>query len=203
MRKITVFEMITLDGVIQSPGSPEEDAEGGFALGGWVGSFFDEIYSNTLDTELFPADYLLGRKTYEIWANYWPSHDAFWPSINANMKYVLSRNLTDASPLVAGWPHSKVVHSVEEIRKVKESEGKDLHVWGSSELVQLLVENDWVDELRLKIHPILLGKGKKLFNDGALPAAFELTETTVTRTGVIIAAYRRAGEVKTRRIEQV
>jgi dihydrofolate reductase len=189
--------MITLDGVMQAPGGPEEDTSGGFKYGGWVAPFDDEISGEIIKKELQPADYLLGRKTYEIWADYWPKHGDFWPGINDGMKYVLSSNLKQSDPMVTGWKNSEVVTGVADIRKIKEGEGRDIHVWGSSELVQLLLAHDLVDELRLKIHPLLLGKGKRLFNDGAVPGAFKLTESVVTGTGVVIAAYERAGEVQT------
>lgn len=197
MRKIVVLSMITLDGVMQGPGGPEEDPSGGFKFGGWVAPYDDEIADEVIRKELQPADYLLGRKTYEIWADYWPKHGDFWPGINEGMKYVLSKRLNQSHPMVTGWKNSEVVKGVADIRKIKEGEGRDIHVWGSSELVQLLLAHDLVDELRLKIHPLLLGKGKRLFNDGAVPGAFTLTETIVTSTGVIIAAYKRAGEVQT------
>ncbi|MEQ8811071.1 MAG: dihydrofolate reductase family protein, partial [Imperialibacter sp.] len=197
MRRIVVLSMITLDGVMQGPGGPEEDPSGGFKFGGWVAPFDDEIADEVIRKELQPADYLLGRKTYEIWADYWPKHGDFWPGINEGMKYVLSKRLNQSHPMVAGWKNSEVVTGVADIKSIKEGEGRDIHVWGSSELVQLLLAHDLVDELRLKIHPLLLGKGKRLFNDGAVPGAFTLTETIVTSTGVIIAAYKRAGEVQT------
>ena len=113
------------------------------------------------------------------------------------MKYVLSKKLKKADPLVTGWQNSAVIRSVADIKKLKKSKGADLQVWGSSKLVQLLLKNDLVDELRLKIHPLTLGKGKKLFDKGAIPAAFTLTDTVITPSGVIIAYYKRAGKVKT------
>lgn len=198
MRKIIVLSMITLDGVIQGPGGPEEDPSGGFEYGGWVAPFDDDIYGNVVQNELEqPADYLLGRKTFEIWANYWPEHGDFWPGINEGTKYVFSGNLKNSDPLVAGWKNSLVINSSAEIKKLKNSKGPDIQVWGSGELIQVLFKNDLVDELRLKIHPLTLGQGKKLFGNGTIPAAFTLTESFVTTTGVIIANYKRAGEVQT------
>ena len=197
MRKIILLSMITLDGVLQAPGSPEEDPSGGFGYGGWVAPYDDEIYGAEVQKELAPAAYLLGRKTYEIWAGYWPDHGEFWPGINAGEKYVFSKKLKDADPLVAGWQNSSVIHDLAGLRRLKESGGADLQVWGSGELAQLLLKYDLVDELRLKIHPLTLGAGKKLFNGGAIPAAFALTECTVTTTGVIMANYTRAGKVQT------
>ena len=189
--------MITLDGVMQAPGGPKEDTSGGFKYGGWVAPYDDEVYGKVVQEELKPADYLLGRKTYEIWANYWPEHGDFWPGIYEGSKYVFSKKIKKSDPLVTGWNNSTVIKNVAGIKKLKETQGIDIHVWGSSELVQLLLKHDLVDELRLKIHPLTLGKGKKLFDKGTIPAAFTLIESIVTPTGVIIANYKRAGEVKT------
>jgi dihydrofolate reductase len=197
MRKIVVLSMISLDGVMQAPGGPKEDRSGRFKYGGWVAPYSDELYKGVVKKELAPADYLLGRTTYEIWAPYWPLHGEFWPGINEGTKYVFSKNLKKADPLVTGWKNSVVIRSVADIRKIKASKGRDIHVWGSSELVQLLLKNDLVDELRLKIHPLTLGKGKKLFGAGSIPVAFTLIESMVTTTGVIIAYYKRKGAVKT------
>lgn len=192
MRKIVVLSMITLDGVMQAPGGPEEDTSGSFKYGGWVAPFDDDEYGKIMMEELKPADYLLGRKTFEIWEDYWPEHAEFWPGINEGAKYVFS-NTRDTSD----WQNSEFINSVEDIKKIKDSKGANIQVWGSSELVQLLLQNDLIDELRLKIHPVILGKGKKLFGDGAIPAAFTVTESTVTPTGVFIATYKRSGDVKT------
>lgn len=189
--------MITLDGVMQAPGGTKEDTEGGFKYGGWTEPYGDEVYSEVVQKELQPADYLLGRKTFKIWAGYWPKHGDFWPGINEGMKYVFSKKMKKNSPLVTGWNNSAVIKNVADIKKIKKSEGKDLHVWGSSKLIQLLLKNDLVDELRLKIHPLTLGKGKKLFDGGPIPAAFTLAESVVTSRGVIIVTYKRAGKVKT------
>ncbi len=197
MRKLVVLSMLTLDGVIQGPGGPKEDNSGGFKYGGWVAPFDDEVYGKVMENELKPADYLLGRKTYMIWAPYWPKHGEFWPGINEGMKYVFSRKLKKTDPRVTRWKNSVVIRTVADIRKLKASKGADLQVWGSSELVKLLLKNDLVDELRLKIHPLVLGKGKKLFDHGAAPAAFTLTESVVTPSGVIIGVYQRAGKVRT------
>lgn len=184
--------MISLDGVMQAPGGPKEDTSGGFKYGGWVAPYGDEIYDEVVQKELEPAEYLLGRKTFDIWADYWPEHGEFWPGINEGTKYVMSktRNKSD-------WKNSVFLNSLAAIKKLKNSTGVDLQVWGSSELIQLLLKHDLVDELRLKIHPLILGEGKKLFNHGSIPAAFTLTESIVTPSGVIIATYTRAGEVKT------
>lgn len=204
MRKIIVFSMISLDGVIQAPGGPKEDPSGGFKYGGWVAPYDDEEYGKVVQKELQPADYLLGRNTYQIWAGYWPQHAEFWPGINEGTKYVFSKNLKKTDPLVTGWKNSVVIGSVAAIKKLKSQsvarkagKSRDIHVWGSGQLIQLLLKHDLVDELRLKIHPLTLGKGKKLFDGGAIPAAFKLTGSIVTSRGVIIASYRRAGKVKT------
>lgn len=188
--------MITLDGVLQSPGGPKEDPSGEFNYGGWVAPYDDEVYDQVVQNELKPADYLLGRKTFEIWAAYWPERD-FWPGINQGRKYVFSKSMKNSDPLVSGWKNSVVINTLAAIKKLKNSEGPDLQVWGSGELVQLLLMNDLADELRLKIHPLTLGKGKKLFDNGTIPAAFTLSESIVTPSGVIIAHYKRAGKVRT------
>src|SRR5438874_12292762 len=192
MRKIIVLSMITLDGVMQAPGGPEEDTSGGFKYGGWVAPYSDEVYGKVLEKELKPADYLLGRKTFEIWASYWPEHADFWPGINDGTKYVMSRTMKKSD-----WKNSVFIKSLADIKKLKNSKGSDIQVWGSSKLIQLLLKNDLVNELRLKIHPLTLGRGKKLFDNGAIPAAFTLIESIVTPSGVIIANYKRAGKVKT------
>ena len=190
--------MITLDGVMQAPGGPKEDTSGGFKYGGWTEPYGDEAYGKEVQKELQQSsDYLLGRKTFEIWANYWPEHGDFWPGINEGIKYVFSKSMKKSDPLVNGWKNSMVIKNLAAIKKLKISKGPDIQVWGSSELVQLLLKNDLVDELKLKIHPLTLGKGKKLFDNGTIPAAFTLTDNLVTSTGVIIASYKRAGKVKT------
>jgi len=192
MRKIIVLSMITLDGVMQAPGGPEEDKSSGFKYGGWVAPYDDEVYGKVLEKELKPADYLLGRKTFQIWAPYWPEHADFWPGINDGTKYVMSKTMKKSD-----WKNSVFLKSLADIKKLKNSKGSDIQVWGSGKLIQLLLKNNLVDELRLKIHPLTLGKGKKLFDKGAIPAAFTLIESTVTPGGVIIANYKRAGKVKT------
>ncbi|HYV54143.1 MAG TPA: dihydrofolate reductase family protein [Chitinophagaceae bacterium] len=197
MRKIIVLSMITLDGVMQAPGGPREDTSGGFKYGGWTATYGDEVYRKVVEKELKPADYILGRKTFDIWARYWPEHADFWPGINEGTKYVVSKTLKRSDPKVTGWKNSVVLRSVADIKKVKKSKGSDIQVWGSGELIQLLLKNDLVDELRLKIHPLTLGKGKKLFDKGTIPAAFTLVEHIVTPGGVIIASFRRAGKVRT------
>jgi dihydrofolate reductase len=200
MRKIIVLEFITLDAVMQAPGGPEEDPSGGFEFGGWSAPYADEDSGKLMQKQMEPADLLLGRKTFEIFANYWPEHADYWPGIIDVNKYVLSNTIKASDPIVTRWKNSNVLNSLADIQKLKNSPasgGTDIKVWGSGKLVQLLLKHDLVDELLLKIHPLTLGKGKKLFDDGPIPAAFTLTESTVTSAGVIFANYKRAGEVKT------
>lgn len=196
MRKITVLSMITLDGVMQAPGGPEEDISGGFKYGGWTAPYSDELFGKILQEELKPANYILGRKTFEIFESYWPQHADFWPGINDGAKYVLSQTREKSD-----WKNTVFLKSLADIEKLKHSEGADIQVWGSSKLIQQLLKHDLVDELRLKIYPLILGEGKKLFENGTIPAAFTLTESHITSKGVIIAYYKRAGEVRTGNVE--
>ena len=185
--------MISLDGVMQAPGGPKEDRSGGFKYGGWTAPYGDETFGKVVQEELQqPAAYLLGRKTFEIWENYWPKHADFWPGINDGMKYVMSKTRKKSD-----WKNSVFIKSLAVIKKLKKSKGPGIQVWGSSKLIQTLFKSDLVDELRLKIFPLTLGKGKKLFDDGVIPAAFTLIESIVTSKGVIIVCYKRAGKVKT------
>ena len=192
MRKIIVLSMISLDGVLQAPGGPEEDRSGDFKYGGWVAPHVDEESSRLMKEELKQTDYLLGRKTFEIWEPYWPQHADFWPGINEGAKYVLSETRDRSS-----WKNTTFIKTVADIKKLKNSDGPDIQVWGSSELIHLLLEHDLVDELRVRTYPVILGEGKKLFENSAMPAAYTLTETHITSKGVIIANYKRAGEVVT------
>ena len=195
MRKIIVLSFITLDGVMQAPGGPDEDPSSDFKYGGWVAPYFaeaDEAAGEFMEKQLKPADLLLGRKTFEIFAEYWPEHADMWPGINDVTKYVLSKTMKKSD-----WKNSVFLESLADIKKLKDSEGSDIQVHGSGRLIQTLLENDLIDELWLKIFPLTLGKGKKLFEEGTIPAAFTLTDSLVTPNGVIFANYRRAGEVKT------
>lgn len=192
MRKIIVLTFITLDGVMQAPGGPEEDTSGGFKYGGWSAPYSDEFSGKMMQKQMAATDILLGRKTFGIFAGFWPKHADYWPGINDVKKYVLSNTMTESD-----WENSVFLTSVADIVKLKRSEGSDIKVWGSGELVQLLLKHDLVDELWLKIYPVLLGKGKKLYSDDIIPAAFKLTESRVTPSGVIFANYKRDGEVKT------
>ncbi len=183
---------------MQAPGGRKEDTSGGFKYGGWTASYGDEVGGKVVQKELSQtADYLLGRKTFEIWASYWPEHGDFWPGINKGTKYVFSKSLKKSDPMITGWKNSVVIKNLADIKKLKNSKGSNIQVWGSSELIQLLLKNDLVDELRLKIYPLTLGEGKKLFDNGTIPAAFTLTESLATPSGVIIVNYKRAGKVKT------
>lgn len=192
MRKIIVLSFITLDGVMQAPGGPKEDTSGGFKYGGWTVPYFDEIAGEAMGKQMQPTDYLLGRKTFEIFAGYWPSHADVWPGINDGTKYVLSTT-TEKSD----WKNTVFLEDVAAIEKLKKAEGPDLQVYGSGRLIQLLLKHDLVDELWLKIFPVTLGTGKRLFGAGTIPAAFTLTESLTTPSGVIFANYKRAGAVET------
>ncbi len=192
MRQLIVLSYISLDGVIQSPGSPEEDTEGGFNYGGWIAPYDDEVSGKLMEKLLKPSDLILGRKTFEIWENYWPEHSDYWPGINEVTKYVLSHTRKKS-----GWSNSVFLDNVREIEKIKNGEGSDIQVWGSSEIVQLLLQHDLVDEFWLMIHPVIIGSGKKLFAQSSIPTAFSLEENIVTPTGVIIAHFKKAGKIKT------
>lgn len=192
MRKIIVLSFISLDGVMQGPGSPEEDVSNDFKLGGWVAPYGDQDSQVIMQKQLERAYLLLGRKTFDIWENYWPTHAAYWPGINEVTKYVLS-NTVDSTE----WTNVVFLKDLEAIKEIKASEGADIKIWGSSQLVQLLLEHDLVDELWLNIHPVILGKGKRLFNDAAIPSALEIVESKLTSTGVFMVNYKKAGEVKT------
>ena len=154
--------------------------------------YFDEAAGKVMEKQMKPADLLLGRKTFEIFAGYWPEHENEWPGINDVTKYVMSGTMNKSD-----WKNSVFLKSLDDLEKLKNSNGSDIQVHGSGELVQLLLKNDLVDELWLKIFPLTLGKGKKLFDNGTIPAAFTLTESLATPAGVIVANYRRAGKVIT------
>jgi dihydrofolate reductase len=197
MRKIIVLSFITLDGIMQAPGGPEEDTSDGFKYGGWTAPYFtaaDEAAGEMMEKQMKAADLLLGRKTFDIFAAYWPEHADMWPGIQDVNKYIMSKSLTENS---SDWQNVTFIQSVEDIKKLKDSEGLDIQVHGSGNLIQTLLKEDLVDELWLKTFPITLGTGKRLFGEGTIPAAFELTESMVTPNGVIFANYKRAGGVKT------
>ncbi len=195
MRIINVLTFLTLDGVMQAPGGPEEDTSGGFKYGGWTVPYFDEVTGEVMTKQMKqPFDLLLGRKTYEIFAGYWPQRGNEWPGVNEATKYVASTTLQKAD-----WENSVILKEniVEELKKIKQEDGPDIQVYGSGNLIQTLLKNDLVDELWLKIFPITLGNGKKLFDGGAIPAAFTLVESKVSPSGVIFANFKRDGEIKT------
>jgi len=195
MRNLILLSFITLDGVMQAPGGPEEDASGGFKYGGWVAPFFTEADKEAGDfmaKRMKPSDLLLGRKTFEIFAGYWPEHAAMWPGINEVTKYVMSHTMDKSD-----WQNSVFLKSVDDIKKLKHSEGSDIQIHGSGNLAQTLFKHDLVDELWLVTFPITLGAGKRLFAEGTMPAAFTLTDSLVTPNGVIFANYKRAGAVET------
>ncbi len=195
MRKIIVLSFMSLDGVVQAPGGPEEDTSGGFKYGGWVFSYFDEEVGKVMGEQMSKqSDLLLGRKTFEIFASYWPQHEDAWPGINSVRKYVASNTLSEHE-----WNNSVFLNGdvVDQIKSLKQQDGPDLQVHGSANLIQTLLKNDLVDELWLKIFPLTLGSGKRLFQTGAIPAKFRLFESKVTPGGVFVASYARDGAVTT------
>jgi len=195
MRKVNVLEFVSLDGVIQAPGGPEEDTSGGFAYGGWTRPHSDSVAGTAIKRQMnMPCDLLLGRKTFDIWAQFWPKHSDIWPAVKTATKYVASNTMTSHA-----WQPSVFLNGdiAEKISKIKQQGGPDLHVYGSANLVQTLLKHDLVDAFWLKIFPITLGGGKRLFAEGTIPAAFRVTESTVTSKGVILVNYERAGAVPT------
>jgi len=195
MRKIIVLSFVTMDGVMQAPGGPTEDPSGGFTHGGWLVPYFDDVLGGIMDEQMGkPFDLLLGRKTFEIFASYWPQHVDEGPGINKATKYVASNTLTSHE-----WNKSVFLKGnvVDEIKKLKQQDGPDLQVHGSGSLIQTLLKHDLVDELWLKIFPVTLGSGKRLFAEGTMPAGFKVSKSQLSSTGVIIANYERAGELKT------
>lgn len=191
MRKIIVVAHITLDGVIQAPSGADEDTSGGFAHGGWASAYADAVVGSVIRNQMnMPFDLLLGRKTYDIWAPYWPHHGDIWQSVNAATKYIASNTMTSGD-----WQPSVFLSGdiAEQVRTIKQEPGADLHVYGSGELLQTLLKHDLVDALWLKIYPVVLGTGKKLFANGTIPMNFQVTESTVSPNGVIVINYERAG----------
>lgn len=195
MRNIIVQEFISLDGVMQAPGGPDEDTSSGFKYGGWTAPYFqeaDEEADKMMEKVMQASDLLLGRKTFELFADYWPKHADMWPGIMEVTKYCASTTLDKSD-----WQNSVFLKSIDDIKKLKDSEGSEIKVIGSGNLAQTLLKHDLVDELFLMIFPITLGQGKRLFAEGTIPAAFTMTDSLVTSNGVIFANYKRAGEVKT------
>ncbi len=188
--------MISLDGVMQGPGGPKEDTSGGFKHGGWTWPYADEISRNIINKE-FSGEYdlLLGRKTYDLWKEYWPRQKGpIADPFNRATKYVVS----NSSPELT-WKKSVLIDGdvSSKIKKLKNSGGPMLSVQGSSNMIQTLLKNDLVDELWLRIYPVTLGIGKRLFAEGTVPAAFKLTDSKTNSKGIIFAYYERAGELKT------
>ncbi len=195
MRKIIVLEHISLDGVIQAPGGPEEDPSESFAHGGWIAPYSDEVIGTALRKQMnSPFDLLIGRKTFDIWAPYWPHHADIWPNVNKATKYIASNTITASE-----WQPSVFLSGdiAKKVADIKQQQGPDLHVWGSSNLLQTLIKHDLVDTFWLMIYPITLGSGKRLFADGTIPAAFKVTESIVGSSGVIVVNYERAGSIST------
>lgn len=196
MRKVIVDEFVTLDGVVQAPGGAEEDREGGFKHGGWQMPYFDEVSGKTVIDGISGAGgFLLGRRTYEIFASYWPNapdevQDIARP-LNDLPKYVASTTLTE--PLE--WQNSALLEGdvAHAVAALKREDGKDIHVIGSGGLVQTLMQHGLVDEYRLMIHPVVVGGGKRLFRDGGELMALRLVDSKITTTGVVIATYEPAG----------
>jgi dihydrofolate reductase len=197
MRKIIAVEFITMDGVMQAPGGSKEDTAEGFKYGGWMSPYFDEASGKEMEIQMGKTSaLLLGRRTYDIFAGYWPEHTAPWPQVNKITKYVVSKTVKNPT-----WENTVVLRDVEELKQLKKSDGPDLQVYGSKDLLQTLMKHDLVDEFWLKIFPITLGTGKRLFDQGTIPAAFKLFKSLISPSGVIIAYYERAGEVKTADVE--
>ena len=190
MRKIIACEFMTLDGVIQN-----EDEGDGFKHGGWFFPFADEVTGSVIQERLAkPVDLLLGRKTFAGWETYWPTHSNFWPNVMTATKYVAS-NTRDSSD----WQPNVFLSGdiAERVRELKRSDGPDLHVFGSANMLQTLFKADLVDALELMIIPVTLGAGKRLFQDGTIPAAFKVTSSQIAPKGIICVTYERDGDVKT------
>jgi dihydrofolate reductase len=199
MRKVITGAFVSLDGVMQAPGGPKEDPTGGFKLGGWVVPYMDEVFGQAIN-ELFgqPLELLLGRKTYEIFAAHWPyaeggEYDFIAKRFNSITKYVATRSTMELT-----WAGSVALHdAAADVARLKREDGPALVTQGSSDLIQTLLANDLIDEINMFTFPIILGNGKKLFGEGAKPAAFALMDNKVTTKGVTIARYQRAGDVVT------
>lgn len=200
MRKIILQEFITLDGIMQAPGGSKEDEAEGFKYGGWTAPFSDVAFTEAAEFMkrwMESTDILLGKKTFEIFARYWPKHADAWPGINDVSKYVASTTMTQSKVDALGWDNSLLLSSVEDIKKLKNTDGGILKVHGSGNLAQTLFKHDLVDDMFLMTFPITLGKGKCLFGKGTIPATFRMTDSLVTSNGVIFAYFQRDGEVKT------
>jgi dihydrofolate reductase len=195
VRRVVVLSFITMDGVMQSPGGPTEDPSGGFTYGGWLVPYFDDFLGSIMGDQMAcPFDLLLGRKTFEIFASYWPHHVDEGPGINKATKYVASNTLTTHE-----WSKSVFLKGnvADAIKQLKQQDGPDLQVHGSGNLIQTLLKHDLIDALWLKIFPVTLGTGKRLFAEGTIPAAFKVSDSQISPSGVIVANFERAGELKT------
>ncbi len=195
MRKIVAITQVTLDGVMQSPGGPEEDPSNGFTHGGWAMPFLDDAgYQAVCETIAGEFDMLLGRRTYEIFASHWPNQrdNPIGKAFNKATKYVATR-----SPDQLDWENSQRIGGdvVDEVRRLKASDGPVVHVWGSGELLQSLIAADLLDEYRIWVFPLVLGEGKRLFENGAPPRGLSLVATMSTPSGVLLNTYRPAGLV--------
>jgi len=195
MRKLIVLTFMTLDGVMQAPGGPEEDTSGGFKFGGWSVGYFDDVVGQAMAEQMgHPFDLLLGRRTFDIFATFWPKvTDETGRGINSATKYVVSHR-----PVNLDWKTTVLITGdvVDKIKKLKAEDGPELQVHGSGDLIQTLLKNDLVDELWLKTFPVVLGTGKRLFARGTIPGGFTLLRSTISPSGVVIGTYARAGEVK-------
>ena len=190
--------MVSLDGVMQAPGGPTEDPTGGFRFGGWSIPYFDEVFGEEIDRLFKDFDLLLGRKTYEIFAAYWPyqkedaPHGGIAKAFNEARKYVVSRS----GEVDTRWKGTVLLRDVAEVKRVKQENGRNLVTQGSTELVHMLLANDLVDAISTFTVPVVLGGGKKLFADGSAPHAFKLARSRVSPNGLIVGHYERDGEVK-------
>jgi dihydrofolate reductase len=195
MRDLIVLSFVTLDGVMQAPGGPEEDPSDGFEHGGWVAGYWDDELGAAMGESMSPPfDLVLGRKTYEIFAAHWPhTDDPGAEELNSATKHVASRTLTELE-----WKNSELIEGdvPEGVRALKQEDGPELQVHGSANLIQTLLEHGLIDEVRLKIFPLVLGTGKRLFGRGTVPAGFEVASSQVLSSGVIVATYRSGAEIK-------
>lgn len=197
MRKLTINTFVTLDGVMQAPGGPEEDTEGGFNSGGWSFHYWDEMMGKTMDERMLkPFDLLLGRKTYEIFAAHWPKikNDPAADKLNSVRKYVVSTTLHKAE-----WSNSSLINTdvVDTLRKLKDEEGPEIQVHGSSKLIQTLIKNNLIDEYHIWTFPVTVGNGKRLFDEGTIPSNMKLVSSKTSSTGVTINVYKPGGELIT------
>jgi dihydrofolate reductase len=197
VRNLVILSFVTLDGIMQAPGGPKEDTSGDFKYGGWSAGYWDDFMGKAMEMQMAKRfDLLLGRKTYEIFAAYWPhaTNEPIADRLNKAKKYVVSTTLTGLD-----WNNSTLIKGdiVDGIKKLKRQDGPEIQVHGSSNLIQTLLRNDLVDELRLKIFPITIGTGKRLFGEGTIPASFKLLESKISTAGVIVATYTRDGEIRT------